>query len=121
MPVRLISTTFFQVSYGRSSIGVAGAPMPALLNSTSQRPKVSLVLANSALTEAGSLTSVGTTRLCPLVLTPSAAVSSSLSCRRPASATANPSFISASATALPMPVPAPVTTAILFCAMSQFL
>ena len=52
-PVRLVSTTFFQVSSGRSSIGIAGAPMPALLNSTSRRPNASLVFANSALIDAG--------------------------------------------------------------------
>ncbi len=59
MPVRLVSTTFFQVSSGRSSSGTAGAPIPALLNSTSRRPKACLVLANSALTDSGSPTSVG--------------------------------------------------------------
>jgi hypothetical protein len=37
--------------------------MPALLNRTSSRPNASLVRANAALTEAGSLTSVGITRL----------------------------------------------------------
>src|SRR5919198_1254089 len=49
-PVRLMSTTFFQVSNGRSSSGTAGAPIPALLYSTSRRPKASLVFAKSALT-----------------------------------------------------------------------
>ena len=48
MPVRLVATTFCQVSKGRSSSGTGGAPMPALLNSTSSRPKVDLVVANSA-------------------------------------------------------------------------
>src|SRR2546430_7803018 len=82
MPVRLVSTTFFQVSYGSSSSGTAGAPMPALLNRTSRRPNASLVLANSAWMEPGSLTSVGATRL--LAGLASLAVSSSLSLRRPA-------------------------------------
>ena len=53
--------------------------MPALLNSTSRRPNASLVLANRALIAAGSLTSVGTTRLLAPVDLPSFAVSSSLS------------------------------------------
>ncbi|CFW40718.1 Uncharacterised protein [Bordetella pertussis] len=38
MPVRLVSTTSRQVSTGNSSMGTAGAPRPALLNSTSSRP-----------------------------------------------------------------------------------
>ena len=59
-PVRLVSTTAFHCSTVRSSIGIAGAPMPALLNSTSSRPKVSFVFANSARIEAGSVTSVAT-------------------------------------------------------------
>ena len=85
-PVRLVSTTFFQVSSGSSSIGTAGAPMPALLNRMSSRPKSFLTRANSALMDSGSLTSVGTDRV--LALPASFAVSSSLSVRRPASTTA---------------------------------
>src|ERR1700692_4725171 len=54
MPVRLMSTTFFQVSSGSSSSGMAGAPIPALLNRTSRSPNVSLDLAHAALTDAGS-------------------------------------------------------------------
>src|SRR5262249_33784831 len=90
---------------------VAGVPMTALLNSTARRPNVALVLANSALIDSGSLTSVGTTRLLAPVALPSCAVSSSLSLRRPARTTSKPSRISASDTALPTPVPAPVTNA----------
>ena len=60
MPVRLVSTTFFQVSSGSSSIGTAGAPMPALLNRRSSRPNSFFTRANSALIDSGSLTSVGT-------------------------------------------------------------
>src|SRR5579872_762817 len=60
-PVRLVSTTAFHWSYVRSSSGTAGAPIPALLNSRSNRPRASFVLANSALMDAGFVTSVGTT------------------------------------------------------------
>ena len=59
-PVRFVSTTAFHCSNVRSSIGIGGVPMPALLNSRSRRPNRSLVFANSARTEAGSVTSVGT-------------------------------------------------------------
>ena len=38
MPVRFVSTTARHVSSGRSSIGTAGAPRPALLKSRSSRP-----------------------------------------------------------------------------------
>ena len=86
MPVRFVSTTFFQVSSGNSSIGTAGVPMPALLNRRSRRPNSFLVRANSALIDSGSLTSVGTASV--LALPASLAVSSSLSARRPASTTA---------------------------------
>ena len=47
-PVRLMSTTAFHCSNVRSSSGTAGAPTPALLNSTSRRPNVSARRANSA-------------------------------------------------------------------------
>ena len=108
-----MSTTAFHFSNGRSSSGMPGAPTPALLNSTSRRPKVSLVLANSALTEAGSVTSVGTaSALRPRPFTCSATASSG-SLRRPLSATSNPSLASASDDALPIPEPAPVTSATL--------
>ena len=86
IPVRLVSTTFFQVSSGSSSIGTAGAPMPALLNSRSSRPYSCLARANSALIDSGSLTSVGTDSV--LALPASFLVSSSFSARRPASTTA---------------------------------
>src|SRR6266536_4012178 len=67
--------------------------MPALLNRRSSRPKLSLALANSVLTEAGSPTSVGTTTLFAAL---------------PASA------VLCSASARPTPLPAPVTNAT-FC------
>ncbi len=37
-PVRFVSMTRFHASSGRSSSGVGGALLPALLNSTSMRP-----------------------------------------------------------------------------------
>ena len=62
-----------------------GAFTPALLNSTSSRPNASLVRANSACTEAWSVTSVGTASAWPAGAPASAIVSSSASARRPAS------------------------------------
>src|SRR5262245_16366620 len=109
-PVRLVATTVCHLSNGRSSIGMP-ALVPALLNSRSSRPNSCLVRANSALIDAGSVTSVGTASVGAL---PAAlAVASSASLRRPASTTVQPAFASPSAEALPMPLPAPVTIAIL--------
>src|SRR6516162_7621423 len=65
VPLRLVSTTAFHFSYGRSSIGTGGAPMPALLNRTSSRPNACLVVANSVLIDAGSAMSAGTTKFFP--------------------------------------------------------
>ncbi|MNU07602.1 hypothetical protein D3C72_2532640 [compost metagenome] len=62
-----------------------GALTPALLNSTSTRPKASFVFANRFATEALSVTSVGTDRTWDAGTPDSAAVSSSASLRRPAS------------------------------------
>src|SRR5258708_2434143 len=84
--VQTCALPIFQVSSGNSSIGTAGAPMPALLNKRSRRPNSFLVRANSALIDSGSLTSVGTESV--LALPASFLVSSSLSARRPASTTA---------------------------------
>src|ERR1700737_3753961 len=111
--VRLVFTTACHCARLKSSNGIAGAPMPALLKRTSSRPKASITLANSAAIDPGSVMSAETGRLLPK-LSPSFLVSSSLSRRRPASTTVNPAFISASDAARPTPVPAPVTTAILF-------
>src|SRR5689334_19168263 len=86
--------------------------MPALLKSRSRRPNRVFVVANSARTESGSFTSVGTARhrdaASPALLT----ALFSRSDRRPANTTLYPSAASASATARPIPVPAPVTIAI---------
>ena len=54
IPVRLILTISRQTSVGRSSIGTGGPPRPALLNSTSSRPKRRDTSAKSALTLASS-------------------------------------------------------------------
>ena len=83
-----MSTTAFHCSKVSSSMGTGGAPIPALLNNTSSRPKASLVLAKSALTEAGSLTSVATARARDPAPPAISAVSFKGSTRRPASATA---------------------------------
>src|ERR1019366_6826667 len=92
---------------------MAGAFVPALLNRTSSRPKVSRVLANSARTESGLVTSVGTLSILPPVADADAAVRANGSARRPASTTEYPADWSARATARPMPLPAPVTREIL--------
>ena len=47
-PVRFVSTTAVQSSSGSSSSGTAGAPIPALLKSTSRRPNLRSTSANSA-------------------------------------------------------------------------
>ena len=63
---------------------VPGAPVPALLNSTSSLPNFAFAAANSALTERGSETSDGTaSALGPISL----ATALSRSARRPASTT----------------------------------
>jgi hypothetical protein len=77
-----------------------------------------LTASNRALIAAGSETSVGITRVIGGDTFASAAVSSSISRRRPASTTANPTSSSASADARPMPLPAPVMTAIFFPGVS---
>ena len=88
-PVRLMSTTLFHCSRVRSSNGPP-ALMPALLNSRSTRPKRSVVAANSARTEPGSATSVGTASGLPASVPASRIACSSGSRRRPASATRQP-------------------------------
>src|SRR5262245_19829422 len=107
--VRLVATTAFQVSYGKSSRGTAGAPMPALLKSTSRRPNVSAIFVKRVSICDFCVRSAGTTRVfegCAI-----AAVFSSSAARRPASTTLYPSEASARLTARPIPLPAPVTSA----------
>ena len=72
-----------------SSSGTAGAPIPALLNNRSIRPKRSSTAANSASTDSGSVTSVGHGEVAVRRL--ELGTSSSSSVRRPASTTVNPS------------------------------
>ena len=110
-PVRLTSTTRRHASIVRSSIGTGGAPVPALLKSTSIRPNARFVASKSSPTDCGSVTSVGTAMARSLLVAARRAVSASASGRRPASATAYPSASKASAVARPMPEPAPVTIA----------
>src|SRR6266487_905216 len=85
-PVRLVSTTAFHFSNGRSSRGTGGAPMPALLKRRSSRPKTCFVCAKRARMDSGSLTSVGTTSVFDPgdFAFPSAAAVSKASLRRPA-------------------------------------
>src|ERR1019366_7719713 len=111
MPVKLVATMFCQVSNGRSSSGMAGAPMPALLNRTSSRPKFDFTVENSARIDSHFDTSVGTASACAPTALISAATLSSISLRRPASTRLQPAFAKAIATARPTPVPAPVTSA----------
>src|SRR5438552_16683857 len=86
-PVRFASTTDLHWSYVRSSSGSGGAPEPALLKRRSNRPNMSVVFANRALTDCGSPTSVGTPSTRAPSLEPSAAVASNGSRRRPATTT----------------------------------
>src|SRR5262245_25687772 len=112
-PVRLVRTTASHCSSDNSSIGTAGAPIPALLNRTSSRPNASTVRSKRARTATGSPTSVGTTSDLPASAAIIREVPSSRSVWRPAIATENPSRASATAAARPMPDPAPVTMAII--------
>src|ERR1022692_2661531 len=116
-PVRLTLTTALHCSQLRCSIGMPGAPMPALLKSRSSRPKASFTLANRAFTASGLPTSVGTASISPPPARAMAAVPSSSATRRPASTTEYPAPCKATLTARPMPLPAPVTSAILLSPM----
>src|SRR5262249_7072590 len=97
---------------GRSSRGTAGAPIPALLKSTSSRPKVDFSVANSERIDSRLDTSVGTANDCAPAALISPATLSSISLRRPASRRLYPALASAIDPARPTPVPAPVTSAI---------
>src|SRR5215469_4068501 len=108
-PVRFTPTIACHCSKLRSSIGIAGVPMPALLNSMSSRPNLSLIRANTPLTWAGSPTSAGAIRWPPEIWL---AVCASVSSLRPTSASCQPRFARALATARPTPLPAPVIIAI---------
>src|SRR5262245_5591068 len=110
-PVRFVSRTARHWSQLRSSMGMAGALIPALLNSKSKRAKWSSVLANKARTLAGSVTSAHTTSAREPAFPASFTVDSSLSTRRPASTTAYPWLRRAMEARRPIPEPAPVTIA----------
>ena len=116
VPVRLALTTACHCSKVRSSMFTGGDEVPALLNSTSSLPpKASCVRAKRLRTCSGSPTSVVTVTArsrCSSASAPtSSRVASSVSIRRPASATEYPSRSRASAEARPTPEPAPVTMA----------
>src|SRR4029077_1846907 len=83
----------------------------ALLNSRSRRPKAFFVLANSAFTEAGLLTSVGTTSARPPRRSTSFAVASRGLRWRPARTRQYPPSARARLACLPIPLPAPVMIA----------
>src|SRR5690348_760478 len=102
-------------------MGMPGPPDPALLNSRSSRPNVSLVLWKSARTASGWLISVATASISAPPGFAAAAVSSSFSARRPASTTEYPAACNARLTARPMPLPAPVTSAIFICLLQDRL
>src|SRR5689334_20030968 len=110
-PVRLVSTTRCQSARSISSAWAAGPNRPALFTSRSSRPQRSFTAPNSAATEAGSVTSAGTTSAAPSLA--SCAVNSSSSARRPASATCQPAPSSAWEMTRPSPELAPVTMATL--------
>ena len=107
----------------RSSSGTGGAPVPALLNSRSSRPKASRTVSNSEATRdrvADVGRNYGTTRD-PGLACQGGAVASSCSWRRPGDDRGEPASTSARATARPIPLPAPVTSAILAPSVIRFL
>src|SRR5215467_5043223 len=111
--VRFTPTTDCQSANDTSSSGTGGRPRPALLNSTSTRPKWLCACSKSRRTSAGLLTSAATASIRDPSAAPSRTVCSSGPGRRPAIATAYPARPRASADARPMPVPPPVTNATL--------
>ena len=86
VPVRFAATTACHFSKGRSSIGIAGAPVPALLKRTSRRPNADFTFSKRARTDSGWPTSAGTASA-RLPAPDSSTAFSSGSLRRPASAT----------------------------------
>src|SRR5512133_798524 len=112
-PVRLTATAAFHSARGTASSSRAGEKVPALLKRRSTRRCRWTVRSNRARTDASSLTSVGIGSSAPGSSAPRSATEASVSRRRPASTTLQPSPARAWATAAPMPLPAPVTTAIL--------
>src|SRR5262249_16100855 len=87
--------------------------MPALLTSTSRRPKVSTVFLNSAMIASSLVRSAGSGSASPPLALMPAATSSSSSARRATSTVFAPSAANSSAMPRPIPLLAPVTIAIL--------
>ena len=87
----------------------AGSSTPALLTTTSMRPKRAFASAKQARTSSRFVTSAGSTAVSPPA---SRATSSSAARRRATSATRAPAAAKASATARPMPLDAPVTSTV---------
>src|SRR5665213_2024209 len=108
-PVRLVSKTSRHCSKERSSNGIAGALVPALLKSRSRRPNRALISAKRAAMDAGSVKSAAIATAAGPAFR---ATSSSRALRRPVRTTVNPALAKAIAAASPMPLPAPVTSAI---------
>ncbi len=110
-PVRLVSTACRQPAGEISSTGPAGPNIPALLTSRSTRCHRCWTAPNSAATDSGTVTSVGTARPAPDAAAAEDRVSRSGCSRRPAAATRHPAASRAWAMHRPRPDPAPVTTA----------
>ncbi len=108
MPLTFVSMIQSQVFSSTSSDGPVRFT-PALLTSTSGGPSVVTVRSTSASICATLCTSVGTASVGRPNFAASAAVASSVSAWRPASATEAPAAAKASAVRRPMPLPAPVT------------
>src|SRR5712692_6857483 len=89
--------------------------MPALLTSTSRRPKVFCTLANNATISSSRVRSAGNASASPPFCLMPAATSSSSAARRATSTVLAPSAANVSAIPRPIPWLAPVTIAILPC------
>lgn len=109
VPVRFRSSTAFQSSRGRSSIG-ANRKMPAVLTSTSTRPKSATTASTRASTEASSVMSARYPRaVVPCSASRVRAASSSRSWGRSTSARRAPLRASSRQISDPIPPSAPVT------------
>src|SRR5215467_5467165 len=110
-PVRFVSTICRQPSTLSSSTAPAGPNTPALLTSRSSRPHRLATASNSAVTDSGTVTSVGNAAAAAAGHSSPVTVSRSGCSRRPAAATCHPARSSSRLIARPSPDPAPVTTA----------
>src|SRR4051794_1231614 len=109
-PVRLRSIVCRQASAEMRSLRAATGSTPALLTSTSRRPKRSRVAATRSSRAPRSVTSVGTARAEPPSASICLAPVSRSSTERAARTTPKPSAARRAAVAAPMPRLAPVTT-----------